>query len=138
MPDEDELHALLRHIRERGAHPALTLKPDMPIEALDPFIEEVDMILVMSVFPGFSGQSYIEGSEERVAYVAQAAKQRNPDLLIEVDGGISAERTAGLVCAEGADVLVAGSGVFAAEDPARAIEEIRLAGTDAQADKGRA
>lgn len=65
VPDEDELHTLLRHIRERGAHPALTLKPDMPIEALDPFIEEVDMILVMSVSPGFSGQSYIEGSEER-------------------------------------------------------------------------
>ena len=138
VPDEDELHTLLRHIRERGAHPALTLKPDMPIEARDPFIEEVDMILVMSVFPGFSGQSYIEESEERVAYVAQVAKERNPDLRIEVDGGISAERTAGLVCAQGADVLVAGSGVFAAGDPARAIEEIRLVGTDAQADKGRA
>lgn len=94
------------------------------------------MILVMSVFPGFSGQSYIEGSEERVAYVAQVAKERNPDLLIEVDGGISAERTAGLVCAEGADVLVAGSGVFAAEDPARAIEEIRLAGTNAPSRQG--
>ena len=73
-----------------------------------------------------------------MAYVAQVAKERNPDLLIEVDGGISAERTAGLVCAQGADVLVAGSGVFAAGDPARAIEEIRLVGTAAQADKGRA
>lgn len=95
------------------------------------------MILVMSVFPGFSGQSYIEGSEERVAYVVQAAKERNPDLLIEVDGGISAERTAGLVCAEGADVLVAGS-ACSPRGPARAIEEIRLAGTEAQADKERA
>lgn len=132
VPDEDALHGLLRHIRERGVHPVLTLKPDMPIESLDPFIEEVDMILVMSVFPGFSGQSYIEGSEERVAYVANLARTRNPDLLIEVDGGVSASRTAGLVCAQGADVLVAGSGVFAAEDPARAVEEIRAAGTSAQ------
>lgn len=64
----------------------------------------------MSVFPGFSGQSYIEGSEDRVGKVAEMAKRLNPDLLIEVDGGISAGRTAGLVCAQGADVLVAGSG----------------------------
>lgn len=136
VPDQDELRGLLHHIRECGAHPVLTLKPDMPIESLDPFIEDVDMILIMSVFPGFSGQSYIEGSEERVAYVAELAKTRNPDLLIEVDGGISATRTAGLVCAKGADVLVAGSGVFAAEDPARAIDKIRAAGTNAQPVKG--
>lgn len=132
VPDEEELHGLLHHIRERGAHPVLTLKPDMPIESLDPFIEDVDMILVMSVFPGFSGQSYIEGSEERVGHVARVAAQRNPGLLIEVDGGVSAERTAGLVCAQGADVLVAGSGVFAAEDPATAVAEIRAAGVAAQ------
>jgi ribulose-phosphate 3-epimerase len=137
VPNEDDLHSLLRHIRERGVRPVLTLKPDMPIEALDPFIDEVDMILVMSVFPGFSGQSYIEGSEDRVSYVAKLAKTRNPDLLIEVDGGINAARTAGLVCASGADVLVAGSGVFAAEDPAQAIEQIRTAGTQAQIAKER-
>lgn len=137
VPDEAALHALLAHIRERGAHPVLTLKPDMPIESLDPFIEEVDMILVMSVFPGFSGQSYIEGSEARVRWVAEQAKTRNPDLLIEVDGGISADRTAGLVCAAGADVLVAGSGVFAADDPAKAVAEIRAAGTAAQPAKER-
>lgn len=137
VPDEAALHALLAHIRERGAHPVLTLKPDMPIESLDPFIEEVDMILVMSVFPGFSGQSYIEGSEARVRWVAEQAKTRNPDVLIEVDGGISADRTAGLVCAAGADVLVAGSGVFAADDPAKAVAEIRAAGTAAQPAKER-
>ncbi|WP_251198022.1 ribulose-phosphate 3-epimerase [Anaerotardibacter muris] len=132
VPDEDQLHGLLRHIRKRGAHPVLTLKPDMPIEALDPFIEDVDMILVMSVYPGFSGQSYIEGSEDRVGYVARLAAQRNPNLLIEVDGGVNADRTAGLVCAQGADVLVAGSGVFAASDPAAAVSAIRVAGEAAQ------
>ena len=137
VPDEEELHGLLRHIRERGVHPVLTLKPDMPIESLEPFIEDVDMILVMSVFPGFSGQSYIDGSEERVGAVAKMAAGRNPDLLIEVDGGVSASRTAGLVCAQGADVLVAGSGVFAADDPARAISDIRQAGEASQPEKGR-
>lgn len=109
----------------------------MPIEALDPFIEEVDMILVMSVFPGFSGQSYIEGSEERVAYVAQVAKERNPDLLIEVDGGISAERTAGW-CVLKVPMCSSQVGRVRRRGPARAIEEVRLVGTDAQADKGRA
>lgn len=138
VPDENDLHGLLRHIRERGVRSALALKPDAPIESIEPFIEDVDMILVMSVFPGFSGQSYIEGSDERVGAVAALAKSRNPELLIEVDGGISADRTAGLVCAEGADVLVAGSGVFAAEDPAAAVAAIRAAGTKAQAGERRA
>lgn len=136
VPDEDELHTLLRHIRERGAHPALTLKPDMPIEALDPFIEEVDMILVMSVFPGFSGQSYIEGSEERVAYVAQVAKERNPDLLIEVDGGISAERTGGIGVCSRCRCARRRIGRVRRRGSARAIEEIRLAGTDAPGRQG--
>ena len=111
-----------------GAHPALTVKPDYPIEELEPYIADLDMVLVMSVFPGFSGQSYIEGSEMRVACVAEMAKRLNPELLIEVDGGISAQRTAGLVCAQGADVLVAGSGVFAQSDPEKAIEILRNAG----------
>jgi ribulose-phosphate 3-epimerase len=127
-----EAHDVLARIRAAGVHPALALKPDMPIEAIDPYIEEIDMALVMSVFPGFSGQTYIEGSEDRVAYVAKLAKMRNPELLIEVDGGVNASRTAGLVCANGADVLVAGSGVFAAENPAAAVEEIRSAGSVAQ------
>ena len=64
----------------------------------------------------------------RVACVAEMAKRLNPGLLIEVDGGISAQRTAGLVCAQGADVLVAGSGVFAQSDPEKAIDILRNAG----------
>ena len=122
---EGEVREFIQRTREAGVHPALTLKPDYPVEELEPYIAEVDMVLVMSVFPGFSGQSYIEGSE-----VAEMAKRLNPDLLIEVDGGISAGRTAGLVCAQGADVLVAGSGVFKAEDPEAAIGILRNAGAE--------
>ena len=129
---EGEVREFIQRTREAGVHPALTLKPDYPVEELEPYIAEVDMVLVMSVFPGFSGQSYIEGSEDRVGKVAEMAKRLNPDLLIEVDGGISAGRTAGLVCAQGADVLVAGSGVFKAEDPEAAIGLLRNAGAEAR------
>jgi ribulose-phosphate 3-epimerase len=132
LASDEEVFQCIRLIREAGARPALACKPDFPIERMAPFIPELDMVLVMSVFPGFSGQSYIEGSDDRVGAIAAFAQDANPDLLIEVDGGISAARTAGLVCAQGADVLVAGSGVFAAADPAQAISDIRAAGTAAQ------
>lgn len=128
LRDDEEVRQAIERIRLAGAHPALTVKPDYPIEELEPYIADLDMVLVMSVFPGFSGQSYIEGSEMRVACVAEMAKRLNSGLLIEVDGGISAQRTAGLVCAQGADVLVAGSGVFAQSDPEKAIEILRNAG----------
>lgn len=132
LHDDSEVRTVIERIRRTGAHPALTLKPDYPIESLEPYIADLDMVLVMSVFPGFSGQSYIEGSEERVAKVAEMAARLNPDLLIEVDGGISAKRTAGLVCAQGADVLVAGSGVFAQPNPEEAIGFLRDAGAAMQ------
>lgn len=132
LHDDSEVRTVIERIRRAGAYPALTLKPDYPIESLEPYIADLDMVLVMSVFPGFSGQSYIEGSEERVAKVAEMAARLNPDLLIEVDGGISAKRTAGLVCAQGADVLVAGSGVFAQPNPEEAIGFLRDAGAAMQ------
>lgn len=133
LQGEADVREFIRRTRGAGAHPALTLKPDYPVEELEPYLADVDMVLVMSVFPGFSGQSYIEGSEERVGKVAEMAKRLNPELLIEVDGGISAGRTAGLVCAQGADVLVAGSGVFKAENPEAAIGILREAGAEARA-----
>ncbi len=130
---EAEVREFIARTRAAGVRPALTLKPDYPVEELEPYIADVDMVLVMSVFPGFSGQSYIEGSEDRVGAVAVMAKRLNPSLLIEVDGGVSADRTAGLVCAKGADVLVAGSGVFKAPDPQAAIGLLRRAGEETRA-----
>ncbi len=132
LEGEAQVREFIARTRAAGARPALTLKPDYPVEELEPFIADIDMVLVMSVFPGFSGQSYIEGSEDRVGKVAEMAKLLNPNLLIEVDGGVSAERTAGLVCAQGADVLVAGSGVFKAADPQAAIGILRRAGEEAR------
>lgn len=130
LEDEQQTREAIKRIREAGARPALTLKPDRAIEDVESFIADLDMVLVMSVFPGFSGQKYIEGSEDRVAAVAQMAQRANPALMIEVDGGISASRTAGLVCGKGADVLVAGSGVFAASDPEQAVGLLRKAGEE--------
>ncbi len=132
LEGEAQVREFIARTRAAGARPALTLKPDYPVEELEPFVADIDMVLVMSVFPGFSGQSYIEGSEDRVGKVAEMAKLLNPNLLIEVDGGVSAERTAGLVCAQGADVLVAGSGVFKAADPQAAIGILRRAGEEAR------
>lgn len=86
LRDDEEVRQAIERIRLAGAHPALTVKPDYPIEELEPYIADLDMVLVMSVFPGFSGQSYIEGSEMRVACVAEMAKRLNPELLIEVVG----------------------------------------------------
>lgn len=128
----DEVQQFIDIVRSYSKHPALTLKPDKEISSLFPYVADVDMILVMSVFPGFSGQSYIEGSEEKVAAIAKEAQEKNPELLIEVDGGISASRTAGLVCSKGADVLVAGSAVFSHGNPLEAIADIREAGRSAQ------
>ena len=118
-----EVEQAIGMIRDAGAKAAISIKPDTPTEALAPYIPLLDMVLVMSVYPGFSGQSYIEGSEARVAEVAAMAAAAGTRPLIEVDGGMGV-KTAGSVAACGADVLVAGNAVFGALDPRAAIAEI--------------
>lgn len=120
----DALGQAVRMIHEAGCKAAVSLKPKTPVEALAPVIADLDMVLVMSVEPGFSGQSYIEGSEERVAKVAAMARAAGSAPLIQVDGGIGV-KTAARVAAAGADVLVCGNAVFAAEDPAEALVLVR-------------
>ena len=89
------------------------------------------MVLIMSVEPGFSGQSYIEGSDERVAQVIAMAREMGVSPLIQVDGGIGVA-TAPKVAAAGADVLVCGNAVFAAEDPAAALVAVQSAAEQAR------
>lgn len=122
----DDLVRAVRAIREAGCKAAVALKPKTPVETLAPVIADLDMVLIMSVEPGFSGQSYIEGSEERVARVARMAREAGASPLIQVDGGIG-EATAPRVAAAGADVLVCGNAVFAAEDPAAALVAVQAA-----------
>lgn len=119
-------------IHDGGAKACVALKPNTPVDVLANHVADLDMVLVMSVEPGFSGQGYIEGSEEKVAQVVQIARAcGNDDLLIQVDGGIGLG-TVQRVCAAGADVLVCGNAVFAADDPEEAIRAIAAAGNEAR------
>ncbi len=130
--DAEGLARAVAAIRAAGAKAAVSVKPATPVEAIAPVIADVDMVLVMSVEPGFSGQSYIEGSDLRVARAAELARAAGASPLIQVDGGIGTA-TAPLVAAAGADVLVCGNAVFAADDPAAALEAVRAAAELARA-----
>ncbi|MBR5465399.1 MAG: ribulose-phosphate 3-epimerase [Alistipes sp.] len=112
---EDPLHCI-HLIRESGAKVGVSIKPKTDVEALRPILDKVDMVLIMSVEPGFGGQKFIPESLDRIRALRAMADVVNQDLLIEVDGGISSEN-AHLLFEAGANVLVAGSSVFKAEDP---------------------
>ena len=118
-------------IHEAGAKACLALKPDMRASVVEPYIAKLDMVLVMSVYPGFSGQKFIEGTEKKVARVVEIARAAGVAPLIEVDGGLGANDATRAVAAAGCDVLVAGSACFGQADRAAAIAGI--ADTAAQA-----
>lgn len=120
-------HRVAHAIREAGAQAGVVLCPATPVSALDAIIEDVDMVLLMSVNPGFGGQSFIPATYRKLGQLRALCLERGVEPLIEVDGGISAAN-AEEVCCAGANVLVAGSAVFGAEDPAAAVEELRAAG----------
>jgi ribulose-phosphate 3-epimerase len=124
------LHRVLRRIREAGASPAVALNPATPVSAVKDVLGEVDMLLVMSVNPGFGGQAFIEHSIERIAELAELCDSEGASCEIQVDGGITVD-TAPLVTAVGARCLVAGNAVFAQPDPAAAMNAIRAAGSAA-------
>ncbi|MBS3956309.1 MAG: ribulose-phosphate 3-epimerase [Clostridiales bacterium] len=126
----EHLHRIVSHIRASGAHPAVSLNPATPIEHIRDVIADVDMVLLMSVNPGFGGQSFIPRTTRRVRMLANMCAEEGVFPLIQVDGGIDLA-TAPLVVAEGARVLVSGSAVFCADDPARALREIRHAAESA-------
>jgi ribulose-phosphate 3-epimerase len=120
------LHRTLQQIRQAGAKPAVVLNPSTPVSAVEEVLSEVEMVLVMSVNPGFGGQSFIESAVEKVRRLRAMIDARGLSVDIEVDGGINAE-TAKRVVEAGATVLVAGSYVFGAKDYAQAIRSLRPA-----------
>ena len=117
---EDDTEELLRAIRRTGAKAGLVLKPATPAEVLFPFAPLLDLAVVMTVEPGFGGQKFMEEPLSKIRQI----KEKFPSLLVEVDGGVNRE-TAPLCREAGADVLVAGTAVFRAEDPALAIAQLR-------------
>ncbi len=105
------LHRTLQAIRERGVRPGVTLNPGTPLSSLDAVLDQVDLVLVMSVNPGFGGQEYIEGSTDRIRTLRDRLDRLGSRAHIEVDGGLNPDNVRAVVEA-GADVIVAGSAVF--------------------------
>ena len=123
--------ATLKLIKDAGRMCGISLNPPTPVETIEEYIGLVDLVLVMSVNPGFGGQSFIPESTEKIARIVEYAKAAGTAPLIEVDGGIDTEK-AYLVASFGADVLVAGSAIYKAQDPSKALNEIRNAAMSAQ------
>lgn len=113
-----------RAIRERGRKSGLAFNPDKDFAIVEPFLDDVDLLLVMSVFPGFGGQSFIETSLKSVERAVQLREERGLSFAVEIDGGINSE-TARRARDAGVDILVAGTAIFRTENYARAIDDIR-------------
>ncbi len=118
------LHRILSLIRSLGAGAGVSLNPHTPVGWLHPILDQVDLILIMSVNPGFGGQEFIPASIDKIRQARELVGQR--PIAIEVDGGISIDNTPALVTA-GASILVAGSSIFRAKEPQAYIEAMRRA-----------
>lgn len=121
---EDDPAAVIRAIREQGASVGISVKPKTPASAIVPYLKDVDMVLVMTVEPGFGGQSFMADMIPKVAELHELLRTHNPACRIQVDGGIDAKTAPGIIAA-GASILVAGTAVFRAkEGPAEAIRTL--------------
>lgn len=119
-----DLKKILGEIRELGAKPAITIKPDTAIEDIFEYVPYVEMVLVMSVFPGFGGQKFIEDTYDRVKQLKSFIVENNYKTMIQVDGGVSLENTAHLKAC-GVDVMVVGSVIFKSESPQDTIAKLK-------------
>lgn len=118
------LHRTVQNIKELGCKAGVALNPHTPVMLLKDILAELDMVLIMTVNPGFGGQTFIEHSYQKVRELKTMANELNPDLWIEVDGGVSAHNSLALLKA-GANVLVAGNAIFGSPDPLHTIAELR-------------
>ena len=116
------LHRVLQQIRHTGMMAGVTLNPSTPVSMVEDVLQEADLVMLMSVNPGFAGQRFIEHTYEKVERLREMIDRRHLPTLIEVDGGVCRENAARLYEA-GADVLVAGSAVFCAQNP---VEEVDI------------
>lgn len=114
----------IEKIKSRGIKAGLVVKPNTPASAVFPYLEQLDLVLVMTVEPGFGGQSFMADMLPKVTQIKEESRRRGIDMLIEIDGGVS-EDTIAQAAAVGVDVCVAGTAVFKAENPAQAIANLK-------------
>ena len=119
------LHRVVQQIKEAGMKAGVTLNPSTPVSLLEDIIEDVDMVLLMSVNPGFGGQKFIPHTLQKVRSLRELIARKNAHALIEVDGGVN-NNTAPELIEAGVDVLVAGSAVFKAPDMKEAIHQLKI------------
>ena len=122
--EENEIDKLIKHIKNNNVDVGIAIKPDTCQDVLKPFLFQLDLVLVMSVEPGFGGQTFNHSAIEKISKLAKLREENNYHYLIEVDGGIN-ESTAKLCRQTGVDVLVAGSYVFNSDDYTKAIESLK-------------
>ena len=118
------LHRTVQQIKELGMKAGVSLNPHTPVSVLEEIIDDIDMVLIMSVNPGYGGQTFIPGSLDKIRKLDQMKKDRWLSFDIEVDGGVTVENAPALIDA-GVTVLVAGNTVFAAEDPVETISRLK-------------
>lgn len=118
------LHRTIQAIKAEGMKAGVALNPHTPISVLEEIIQEVDLVCLMSVNPGFGGQSFIENTYQKIKKLKSLIEVKNAKALIEIDGGVS-DKNARQLSAAGADVLVAGNAVFKDENPAEAIVRLK-------------
>ena len=119
------LNRTIKLIQEKGAKAGVVLNPSTPVLMLEDIIAEVDLVLLMSVNPGFGGQKFIENTYKKIAETKDLILSNNSTALVQIDGGVNLDNAAKLFQA-GADVLVAGNAVFSTQDPERTIELLKL------------
>ena len=119
------LHRTINLIQEKGAKAGVVLNPSTPVLMLEDIIADVDLVLLMSVNPGFGGQKFIENTYKKIAETKELILTNNSTALIQIDGGVNLDNAAKLFEA-GADVLVAGNAVFSSENPERTIELLKI------------
>ena len=124
----DDADKLISDIKALGCSAGISIHPDTPVEKVFPYIGKVDIILIMTVYPGFGGQGYLPSSNERIAKLRKAIDDQGADTIISVDGGITLSNVKEVYDA-GARLFVAGSTVFNAKDPAKAIEDLKSCAT---------
>lgn len=124
IEEEKHPHRTISYIRQKGISPAIALNPHTPISSLEYLLQDLDMVLIMSVNPGFGGQKFIPESLKKIKQLKKEIMQINPQCLIQVDGGINHTNTQDLKEA-GADILVAGSYIFGSKDYFSTIQTLR-------------